>query len=62
MSNFKKKLAGLFLYISMEIQYFYSVENSHFVFFDNLLYSRLLSRNVKIKIYKTIILSVVLYG
>jgi hypothetical protein len=29
---------------------------------QNLLYSRLLSRNVKIKIYKTIILSVVLYG
>jgi hypothetical protein len=29
---------------------------------QNLLYSRLLSRNVKIKIYKTIILPVVLYG
>jgi hypothetical protein len=29
---------------------------------QNLLYSRLLSRNVKIGIYKTIILPVVLYG
>jgi hypothetical protein len=29
---------------------------------QSLLYSRLLSRNVKVKIYKTIILSVVLYG
>jgi hypothetical protein len=29
---------------------------------QGLLYSRLLHRNVKVKIYKTIILSVVLYG
>jgi hypothetical protein len=29
---------------------------------QNLLFSRLLSRNVKIKIYKTTILPVVLYG
>jgi hypothetical protein len=29
---------------------------------QNLLYSRLLSKNIKIRIYKTIILPVVLYG
>jgi hypothetical protein len=29
---------------------------------QSLLYSRLLSRNVKVKIYKTIILPLVLYG
>jgi hypothetical protein len=29
---------------------------------QNLLYSRLLSKNLKIRIYKTIILSLVLYG
>jgi hypothetical protein len=36
--------------------------NSCYYLVQNLLSSRLLSRNVKIKIYKTIILPVVLYG
>jgi hypothetical protein len=36
--------------------------NAYYHSFQNLLSSRLLSKNVKIRIYKTIILSVFLYG
>jgi hypothetical protein len=42
--------------------YFTSVTTISFHAVQNLLSSRLLYRNVKIKIYKTIILPVVLYG
>jgi hypothetical protein len=45
---------------SLEILYIICSVTSHSV--QSLLSSRLLSRNVKIKIYKTIILPVVLYG
>jgi hypothetical protein len=48
--------------IHEEIRSRLNSENACYHAVQNLLSSRLLSRNVKIKIYKTIILPVVLYG
>jgi hypothetical protein len=45
-----------------EIKCRLNLENACYHLVQNLLSSRLLSRNVKVKIYKTIILPVVLYG
>ena len=48
--------------IAEEIKSRLRSENACYHSVQNLLSSRLLSKNLKIKIYKTIILSVVLYG
>ena len=48
--------------IQEEIKHRLKVENSLYYSVQTLLSSRLLSKNLKYKIYKTIILSVVLYG
>jgi hypothetical protein len=49
-------------FIHEEIRSRLNSGNAYYHAVQNLLSSRLLSRNVKIKIYKTIILPVVLYG
>ena len=48
--------------IQEEIKHRLKAENSCYYSVQKLLSSRLLSKNLKIKIYKTIILPVVLYG
>ena len=48
--------------IQEEIKYRIKAGNSCYYSVQTLLSSRLLSKNLKIKIYKTIILPVVLYG
>jgi hypothetical protein len=48
--------------IQEEIKSRLKSENSYYHSVQNLLSSRLLSKNIKIKIYRTIILPVVLYG
>jgi hypothetical protein len=45
-----------------EIKNRLNLENACYYSVQNLLSSRLISKNLKIKIYKTVILSVVLYG
>jgi hypothetical protein len=49
-------------FIQKEIKRRENSVNAYFHSVQNLLFSRLLSKNLKIKIYKTIILHVVLYG
>jgi hypothetical protein len=44
------------------VRYVLKLGNAFYHSVQNLLFSRLQSRNLKIRIYKTIILSVVLYG
>jgi hypothetical protein len=48
--------------IQAEIKSRLKLGNAFYYSFQNLLSSRLLSKNLKIKIYRTIILPVVLYG
>jgi len=48
--------------IQEEIKSRMKYENASYHLVQNLLYSTLLSKNIKIKIYKALILSVVLYG
>jgi hypothetical protein len=50
------------VYIQEEIKRRLSSGNACYHSVENLLYSRPLSENIKIRIYKTIILPVVLYG
>ena len=49
-------------YIPEEIKSRLRLGNACYPSVQNLLSSRLLSKNLKIKVYRTIILSVVLYG
>ena len=49
-------------YIQEEIKSRLKLGNAYYYSVQNLLSSRLLSKNLKVKIYRTIILPVVLYG
>jgi hypothetical protein len=52
---------SVFIYVVLKLLYFQVLSICCYLI-QNLLFSRLLSKNLKVRIYKTLILSVVLYG
>jgi hypothetical protein len=61
-ASFLIALSVLLMYAAISVFYLLNSGNACYCSVQSLLSSRLLSRNLKVKIYKTIILPLVLYG